>query len=954
MPDDRYDAFISYSHAADRPLAKELQRHLHRLGRRWYRPAALRVFRDDTSLTASPDLWAAIERALAASRTLVLLAGPAAAASPWVERELAWWQEHRSPDSLFIVVTGGEVAWDAEAGDFDWERTTALPPRLRGWFGAEPLWVDLRGHHEKAELRSDAATVAAAVHGVPKDRLLSDDLQRQRQLVTVLSTLLVVALVAAGTAVWQRGVAIGERDRADQQARVAISRALAAEAENRSTADPRLASQFAVAAYDMAATPEAKGAVARQFDRDRHITGYVYRGGDPARSSVASAALSTDGSLLAYVPYGEPYGKAEVVLWDTRTSREAGRLAVREPAGPDSTVALELTQASVAVDATGKLLAVDDGERVQVWDVPGRKLLRTLGTDDDTRLVMSADGQWIARSVPKDKVHTLHVWRSSTGEEVPAAVTQPLSDEDQLGFTSDNQLYALTGRSYDGRLWRFDPAAGQWSKAPLPDDLPIWDFAVAPGSPVVAISTTDNPKGPAGNMDLITWNLATGANTKKKIPLTIGSMAISDDGQNVVVTEDNRVVGLEMRTGLLTDLARQRDDVKELSMTGDGSSLVSVDRKDDVLLSARADSRAPAGAAAPGGTRADNIYALGTGRRGDLVTVARGRGDVELWELPQLRMRRLPVPSKSVPLDPQLALSDDSARAAVVIDGALTIADTRSGQVLPRPAVLNDRKVAQARFGANGRLLVTTFEQRDGVDEREQVLRVLNLESGTEEQAIGLWVEEFEEGSALAVSAGGDLVAAITGYSEVKVWRWRGARYEEVARIEEDSRGTNMFYDVALDPAGTRVAYAAGGDGRVVVAEVSSPDQRRVLPVASGDAHVRLAFTSDGATLVQASHGVGSFGGITLVDPVSGVLLATWLDDRALADGQTFVGGARDIVAERGAGNTVVAASLDGRLLHWQVDIDAMRRKLCKIAGPLPQGDRDRYAGGLSAGPGCG
>ncbi|WP_190816510.1 hypothetical protein [Saccharopolyspora pogona] len=39
-------------------------------------------------------------------------------------------------------------------------------------------------------------------------------------------------------------------------------------------------------------------------------------------------------------------------------------------------------------------------------------------------------------------------------------------------------------------------------------------------------------------------------------------------------------------------------------------------------------------------------------------------------------------------------------------------------------------------------------------------------------------------GSALAVSDGGELVAAITAYSEVTLWRWRGAGYEELARID--------------------------------------------------------------------------------------------------------------------------------------------------------------------------
>ncbi|MBY8852376.1 toll/interleukin-1 receptor domain-containing protein, partial [Saccharothrix sp. MB29] len=136
-----YDSFISYSHRGDRPVAKALQRTLHRLGRRWYRMSALRVFRDDTTLAAAPNLWTAIERALLRSRTFVLLASPESAASTWVGKEVALWREERSRDDFFLVLTAGELVWDDAAGDFDHDRSTALPEAARGWFDAEPLWI---------------------------------------------------------------------------------------------------------------------------------------------------------------------------------------------------------------------------------------------------------------------------------------------------------------------------------------------------------------------------------------------------------------------------------------------------------------------------------------------------------------------------------------------------------------------------------------------------------------------------------------------------------------------------------------------------------------------------------------------------------------------------------------------------------------------------------------------
>jgi hypothetical protein len=50
-----YDAILSYTHS-DRPVVSGIQKGLHHIGPRLGQLRALRVFRDDTDLTASPDL----------------------------------------------------------------------------------------------------------------------------------------------------------------------------------------------------------------------------------------------------------------------------------------------------------------------------------------------------------------------------------------------------------------------------------------------------------------------------------------------------------------------------------------------------------------------------------------------------------------------------------------------------------------------------------------------------------------------------------------------------------------------------------------------------------------------------------------------------------------------------------------------------------------------------------
>jgi hypothetical protein len=139
-----YDAFISYSHALDKPIAAALQSVIQTLGKPWWRRRVSRVFRDDTSLSATPGLWPSIEQALITSRYLVLLASPESANSRWVAREVASWLERNGPDTLLIGLTAGDLIWDEELSDFRQLANPSLPAVLRGQFKNEPLWIDLR------------------------------------------------------------------------------------------------------------------------------------------------------------------------------------------------------------------------------------------------------------------------------------------------------------------------------------------------------------------------------------------------------------------------------------------------------------------------------------------------------------------------------------------------------------------------------------------------------------------------------------------------------------------------------------------------------------------------------------------------------------------------------------------------------------------------------------------
>src|ERR1700737_3630176 len=113
-----YDAFMAYTHQ-DRPVVSGIQKGLHRIGRRMGQLRALRGFRDDTDLTASPDLWGRIVDALDRSRFFIVTLSPQAAQSHWVNQEITYWLQHRGREQLMLVLVDGQLQGDQDAQRFD-------------------------------------------------------------------------------------------------------------------------------------------------------------------------------------------------------------------------------------------------------------------------------------------------------------------------------------------------------------------------------------------------------------------------------------------------------------------------------------------------------------------------------------------------------------------------------------------------------------------------------------------------------------------------------------------------------------------------------------------------------------------------------------------------------------------------------------------------------------------
>lgn len=346
-----YRAFISYNRA-DAAIAAALAASLTRFARPWFATRAMRVFLDKNSLATDPTLSGAIERGLAKSEWLILVASPASAAAPWVRHEVAWWIAHRDLSKMIIARTDGAIAWGgAAAADFDWAVTTALPPLLQGKFPREPLWADLGPAAATSPktvsnpvFRDGFLLVAAPIHRVSKDVLwnIEREAQRKRVAFAAAAVLAIVAFAWIGRNQYEVSM-----DRKENLASIQLG----AKAFMVLPSDPQLAARIALAGVALRPSGIAASALRSALAR---IAGDAL----PARFEVAAPgavalAFAPDATRLAIL-----FGDGRVGVLDAATGRALGEFAPSPPG-----------EAQAIAWGAGGRLAVAGGSGLRLWSL---------------------------------------------------------------------------------------------------------------------------------------------------------------------------------------------------------------------------------------------------------------------------------------------------------------------------------------------------------------------------------------------------------------------------------------------------------------------------------------------------------------------------------------------------------------------------------------------------------
>jgi WD40 repeat protein/class 3 adenylate cyclase len=457
-------------------------------------------------------------------------------------------------------------------------------PRLRAWLEEDAQGHQLRQHlthaaqqweetgRDTSEVyrgaRLSAALDWAATRGPDLNELERDFLSESRQasereaerqrrtnrrlrgLLVGTAVFLVVALLAGALALVQRGRARDEAVRAENQARIATARELAAAAVANLDVDPERSVLLALEAVDATwkidrtVVPVAVEALHRSLEESRVVLTVPQGGG---------IAISDDGKRFATT--GQD-GTATV--WATNTGKRLLTLRGHKEVN------------GIAFSPDGSLLATAGDDRtVRLWDAASGRQVHVLRGHRKVVLgvAFSPDGSLLATS---SKDGTVRIWDVAAGTQYLVLRGPP--GEKFFNFSGLTPAFSPDGSRV---------ASGGWK------GMPIWDLAtgkismVLPGkreASAVAFSPDGTRVATGVGLDAQTWDAQTGK------PLTtlsghtgdVLSIAYSPDGRRIATGGDDGTAQVwDAATGesLLT-LAGHTIGVDQVAFTPDGDRLL--------------------------------------------------------------------------------------------------------------------------------------------------------------------------------------------------------------------------------------------------------------------------------------------------------------------------------------------------------------------------------------------
>jgi WD40 repeat protein/serine/threonine protein kinase len=636
------------------------------------------------------------------------------------------------------------------------------------------------------------------------------------------------AQVEAKSRATAEAVAMQESEAAQEQARLATARELAAAAINNLDVDPErsilLALQAVRTTYDEDQTvlPEAE-TVLHQAVSASHVLYTVMNDTGSEESWITNVAFSPDGTRLVTLGGNDNLA----IVRDADTGRELFRLShsdvfpgafglafspdgsrlVTSDSGDMTTRVWDaetgeelltlsgehsdwLNYVNFSPDGTRLITTSIDGT-AKVWDIESGQVIHTLG--DHTGFVwdaaFSSDGRHIATA---DEAAS-HIWDAASGEKL-LTLSGHTAGTSQLAFSPVESKLATA--SFDGTAKVWDVETGEELLSLTSHTDVVFDVAFSPDGTRLATASNDGTAK--------VWDLATG----------------------------KEMMNLAGHTDVVVAIAFSPDGIRLATGGGDGTARVWDIAPDQELLSfisgtvydmdVSPDETRLATSSA-GGTA--TVWDAATGE--ELFTVSDAGHEEPLTEVE--------FGPDATRLEPGVDFSPDGTRLATAGSGNVArIWDATTGQLQLTLSGHTDL-VNGIAFSPDGKLLATASH--------DLTTKVWDAVTG---EALLTLPGELASTNYVAFSPdGSSLVSAGLGNMAII---WDTATGEELMTLSGHTASVNY---AVFSPDGTRLATASG-DGVAKVWDIATGDEILTLTGHSHDVN-SIAFSPDGARLATAS-----------------------------------------------------------------------------------------------------
>jgi hypothetical protein len=334
----RFDAFISYRAQTSSKAAHQLQRALVALSKR-HRPDGdlISLFLDTQSLVAGK-LSGEIKDALENSRCLIVLLGPDTYKSVWVDLEIRHWLDNGGDVTRLFLVrhdSSVDLKWDDDRNDF--AEPQFLPSALSKRFPEEQKWLELQSSLTGTD-ETALVGLYAPIAGIrPEELLLAEanyQQRRQRQtraIVSALSILLVMALVAATLAFSNWRSSESNRARADREAVQSRAEANAAQALLAAGDSAARGIRLGVEAAQLSSSTSVRAALLAVADSSAVLQHAFEFPRADAGYPGTGVAFSHDSSRLFAWGHAPDGDDSYLVQWDLETGRQLFAMRLRVP-----------------------------------------------------------------------------------------------------------------------------------------------------------------------------------------------------------------------------------------------------------------------------------------------------------------------------------------------------------------------------------------------------------------------------------------------------------------------------------------------------------------------------------------------------------------------------------------------------------------------------------------------